>query len=495
MSDAANEPRVGKGTVFVRTEICKGCSFCIDFCPTDCLSFSKEFNPKGYHYPILSAPEACTGCDLCGLYCPDFAIYGERWKDIDERKTKGRPEEMPSAPPPAKTTGFPGPVATDPKGVLTGLHFMDGDHAACEGAIAAGCRFAAGYPITPSTEVVERFAARIPLVGGVFIQMEDELASSIAVQGAAWGGKKTLSVTSGPGLSLMMEHIGFAVMTETPGVWVDVQRGGPSTGLPTLPAQSDMMQARWGSHGDYEIIALSPNSPQECFDLMIKAFNLSEIYRCPVMFMMDEVVGHMVERVAIPPADQIQVVPRKLTAKAKDEYRVYATTSDDLVPEMTKAGAGYRIHVTGLTHDERGYPAMNSVAQDKLVRRLIRKIRDHTADLVDLREDYLADAEIVVVSYGITSRIAKSAVEDARQRGLKVGHLRPRILWPFPAARLRELCKQVKVFIMPELNMGQMVLELERAVSGLAKVVSIPHAGGSVHDPETILKKIVEVAS
>jgi 2-oxoglutarate ferredoxin oxidoreductase subunit alpha len=325
--------------------------------------------------------------------------------------------------------------------------------------------------------------------------MEDELASSIAVQGAAWGGKKTLSVTSGPGFSLMMEHIGLAVITETPGVWVDVQRGGPSTGLPTLPGQADMMQARWGSHGDYEIIALVPNSPQECFDLMIKAFNLSEIYRCPVLFMMDEVVGHMVERVEIPPADKLEVVPRKLTTKPKGEYLPFATTSEDLVPEMTKAGEGYRIHVTGLTHDERGYPAMHAAAQDKLVRRLMRKIRDHAEDLVDVKEDCLDDAEIVVVSYGITSRIAKSAVDEARQRGLPVGHLRLRIVWPFPTTRIRELCPRAKVFIMPELNMGQMVLELERAVGDQAKVVSLPHAGGSVHEPEAILKTIIEAAS
>jgi 2-oxoglutarate/2-oxoacid ferredoxin oxidoreductase subunit alpha len=496
MSDSPTPQRPGKGTVFVRTEICKGCSFCIDFCPTDCLSFSTEFNPKGYHFPVLSTPEACTGCDLCGLYCPDFAIYGERWKDIDARQGKGegKPAALPATPA-AAAKARPATVPTDPKGVLTGLHFMDGDHAACEGALAAGCRFAAGYPITPSTEVVERFAARIPLVGGVFIQLEDELASSIAVQGAAWGGKKTLSVTSGPGFSLMMEHIGLAAITETPGVWVDVQRGGPSTGLPTLPAQADMMQARWGSHGDYEIIALVPNSPQECFDLMIEAFNLSEIYRCPVMFMMDEVTGHMVERVEIPPAERIQVVPRKLTSKPKGQYLPFATTADDLVPEMTKAGEGYRIHVTGLTHDERGYPAMNAAAQDKLVRRLVRKIRDHADALVDVKEDYLDDAEVVVVSYGITSRIAKSAVDDARARGLKVGHLRLRIVWPFPAARIRSLCRTAKVFIMPELNMGQMVIEIERAVAGQAKVIGIPHAGGSVHEPEAILQHIVEAAS
>jgi 2-oxoglutarate ferredoxin oxidoreductase subunit alpha len=256
-----------------------------------------------------------------------------------------------------------------------------------------------------------------------------------------------------------------------------------------------MMQARWGSHGDYEIIALVPNSPQECFDLMIKAFNLAEIYRCPVMFMMDEVVGHMVERVEIPAATEIQIVPRKLTSKPKSEYRVFGTTPDDLVPEMTKAGEGYRIHVTGLTHDERGYPAMNPATQDKLVRRLIHKIRDKADQLVDIVEDDIADADTVVVSYGITSRIAKSAVDEARQRGLKVGHLRLRIVWPFPADRFRALCGQVKTFIMPELNMGQMVMELERAVGGKANVVSIPHAGGSVHEPEIILKKIVEVAS
>jgi 2-oxoglutarate/2-oxoacid ferredoxin oxidoreductase subunit alpha len=491
MSDVPSE-RQGKGTVFVRPEICKGCSYCIDFCPTKCLEFSKEFNAKGYHFPVLARPADCTGCDLCGLYCPDFAIYGERWKDIDARQAKG--EAVATMPPPAPKVAPRGqePEPADPKGVLTGIHFMDGDHAACEGALAAGCRFVAGYPITPSTEIVERFASRIPTVGGVFIQMEDELASSIAVQGAVWGGKKTLSVTSGPGFSLMMEHIGLAAITETPGVWVDVQRGGPSTGLPTLPAQADMMQAKWGSHGDYEIIALVPNSPQECFDLMIKAFNLAEIYRVPVMFMMDEVVGHMVERVEIPTADRIKVVPRKWTNRPVGQYKPYATTEDDPVPEMTKAGDGHRIHVTGLTHDERGYPSMNAGTQAKLVRRLLSKIRDAGDKLVDVREDGVEGADIVVVSYGITSRIAMSAVEQARQKGLKVGHARLVIAWPFPAKRMQEIAKTAKTFIMPELNMGQMVLELERAVGKTSRVISIPHAGGSVHEPEAILAAIEE---
>jgi 2-oxoglutarate/2-oxoacid ferredoxin oxidoreductase subunit alpha len=384
-------------------------------------------------------------------------------------------------------------VHADPKGVLTGIHFMDGDHAACEGALAAGCRFVAGYPITPSTEVVERFAARIPLVGGVFIQMEDEIASSIAILGGAWAGKKAMTVTSGPGLSLMMEHVGLAAITETPCVIVDVQRGGPSTGLPTLPGQADMMQAKWGSHGDYEIIALSPNSPQECFDLMVKAFNLAETYRVPVFFMMDEVVGHMTERVVIPLPEEIDVVDRKWTAKKPGEYRAYQTDSD-MIPEMVKAGDGYRIHITGLTHDERGYPAMNPQAQDKLVRRLVDKIRTNRDRLVDVREDGVEGADVVVVSFGITSRVAAAAVEMARRKGVKVGHLRLVIAWPFPAKRIKELAGSAKAFVVPELNMGQMVLEVERAVAGKAAVISIPHAGGTVHEPDTILARIMEAA-
>ena len=313
-------------------------------------------------------------------------------------------------------------MKADPKGVLTGTHFIDGDHAACEGALAAGCRFVAGYPITPSTEVVERFASRIPLIGGVFIQLEDELASSIAIQGAAWGGQKVMTVTSGPGLSLMMEHIGYAAITETPCVFVDVQRGGPSTGLPTLPAQADMMQVKWGSHGDYEPIALCPNSPQECFDLMITAFNLAEQYRVPVFFMMDEVVGHMTERVVIPDASTIEITERRWTRQPPGQYKAYATNGD-MVPEMVKAGDGYRIHITGLTHDEKGYPAMNPPAQKKLIDRLLGKIRDNREQLIDVRSEHVEDADIVVVSFGITSRVAGPAIEEARRQGLKVGHL------------------------------------------------------------------------
>ena len=382
-------------------------------------------------------------------------------------------------------------MKADPHGVLTGIHFMDGDHACCEGALAAGARFASGYPITPSTEVVERFAQRVPTVGGSFIQMEDELAASITLQGAVWGGAKAFTVTSGPGFSLMMEHIGYAAMTETPCVFVDVQRGGPSTGLPTLPAQSDMMQARWGSHGDYEIIALCPNSPQECFDLTIKAFNFAEEFRVPVMFMMDEVVGHMTEKVVIPPADQIDVVPRKHTRKPVDEFLPYATNGD-LVPEMAHAGEGYRFHVTGLTHDERGYPNMTPKMQQKLVNRLLNKVRNAADRIALFEEENTANADVIVVSYGITSRVAQRAIDMARNRGLKVGKLRLITVWPFPENKIRELAGRTKAFVVPELNLGQMVREVERAAGGKARTIHVPHAGGSVHHPEDILAAIQE---
>lgn len=385
------------------------------------------------------------------------------------------------------------PMKADPRGVLTGVHFMDGDHACCEGALAAGARFAAGYPITPSTEVVERFAARIPTIGGLFIQMEDELAASIAILGAVWAGAKAFTVTSGPGFSLMMEHVGLAVMTETPCVIVNVQRGGPSTGLPTLPAQGDMMQARWGSHGDYEIIALSPNSPQECFDLTVRAFNLAERFRTPVMFMMDEVVGHMTEKVVIPPAEEIEIYPRRYTSKPPGEYKPFEPC-EDLVPEMVRAGAGYRFHITGVTHDERGYPVITPEAQDKLVRRLKEKIRRAAGELAFYEEEATDDADVIVVSYGITSRVAQRAIDLARAKGIRVGKLRLITIWPFPDDKIRELARRTGAFVVPELNLGQIVREVERAAAGAARTYSVPHAGGTVHRPEQILSVIEEAA-
>jgi len=384
-------------------------------------------------------------------------------------------------------------MKADPRGVLTGTHFLDGDHACCEGALAAGCRVAFGYPITPSTEVVERISSRLPEVGGVFLQMEDEIASSIAIQGAVWGGARSMTVSSGPGISLMMEHVGLAAMTETPCVFVNVQRGGPSTGLPTLPGQADMMQARWGSHGDYEIIAIAPNSPQECFDLVIHAFNLAERFRVPVMFMMDESVGHMTEKVVIPPAEQIEIEPRRFTTDPPEKYLPFAA-GPDLVPPMPPVGKGYRFHVTGLTHDERGYPVMSAEAQEKLVRRLVDKIRTRTDEITQCQEFMTEDAEVLLVAYGITSRVVQRTLQLARQKGIKAGLFRPVVVWPFPEKRLRELAQKAKAVVVVELNYGQIVLEVERTVCGCTPVRLVPHGGGALHDPEQVLAVVEEVA-
>jgi len=383
-------------------------------------------------------------------------------------------------------------LKADPINVLTGVHFLDGDTACAEGALAAGCRFFAGYPITPSTEAAERISERFPLVGGIFIQMEDELASMAAIIGASWAGAKSMSVTSGPGFSLMMENLGLAVMMETPCIVVNVQRGGPSTGLPTMVGQADVMQARWGSHGDYEIIALSPNSPQETFDFTIKAFNLAERYRVPVLVLMDECVGHMTERVVIPPAEEIELEPRRFTKLPPEKYLPYHPNAD-LVPEMIKAGDGYKIHTTGLTHDERGYPVMSAEAQHKLVKRLVEKIRLNAAAIYDITEVNVDGAEVIVVAYGITSRVAQPAIEMANQKGTKTGFIKLNTVWPFPTERFRKIAQNVKAFVVPEINMGQIALEVERAAAGQAITIPIPHAGGSVHKPEDIYKVIVEV--
>lgn len=381
---------------------------------------------------------------------------------------------------------------SDHQPVLTGVHFINGDIACAEGAIAAGCRFFAGYPITPATEIAERMSERLPPLGGIFIQMEDEIASMSAILGAAWGGLKTMTATSGPGFSLMMENIGLGIMTETPCVVVDVQRGGPSTGLPTLVAQGDMMQARWGSHGTYEIIALCPASPQEMFDLTILAFNLSEKYRLPVLVMADEVVAHMTEKVVIPPPSKINLVPRKYTKSSPAKYQPYKTDKT-LVPEMVKAGSGYHIHITGLTHNEQGYPATDAETQEQLVKRLSDKIRINRNDIIRVEEKYLDDAEIVIIAYGISARVALRALELARPMGIKVGLLRLITAWPFPEERIRQLAGRVKAFVVPELNYGQISREVERAVADRAKVLLIPQMGGDIHNPAEILETIKSV--
>jgi len=381
---------------------------------------------------------------------------------------------------------------TSPR-VREGVHFMGGDFACAEGALAAGVDFFAGYPITPSTEICEHLAQRLPQVGGKFVQMEDELASIAAIIGASAAGARSLTATSGPGFSLMMENIGLAAMMEVPCVIVDVMRGSPSTGLPTGVGQGDIYQARWGSHGDYAVIAYCPSSPQECFDLAIEAFNAADKYRVPVFIMMDEVIGHMTEKVVIPPASEIPFTPRKRPGlrPGDSEYLPYMA-DEDIVPPMAHAGDGYTIHMTGLTHDERGYPALNAEAHEKLCNRLIDKIRLNASKIVMHEDILLDDAETVVVAFGCTARSARQAVNLARRQGIRAGLLRPITVWPFPQERIRELIAtgRVKQFVVPEINLGQVGREVERLTQ--LPVRRVNRAGGAMITPETILEAIVQ---
>ena len=382
------------------------------------------------------------------------------------------------------------------KGYLTGEHFMLGDHACAEGAILAGCRFFAGYPITPATEIAERMSVRLPQISGKYVQMEDELASMNAVLGASWAGVKSMTATSGPGFSLMMENLGLGIMLETPCVLVNVQRGGPSTGLPTLVGQQDMMQARWGSHGDYEIIALCPSSPQELFDLTIRAFNLSEQFRTPVLVMTDAEVGHMTEKVVIPPLEEVEIVNRPQIKRGDlepDRFRIYRSDPKGkagYVSPMVKAGEGYRIHVTGLTHDERGYPAMNAEANQWNVSRIMEKINANREEIIQVEKSKLRGAQVVVVSYGISARTSLWPIEQARKEGIKVGYLRLVTVWPFPDEIIGKLAEKVDAFIVPEINMGQISREVERCAQGKARVIGVNKPGGDILDPDDVLGAI-----
>ena len=373
--------------------------------------------------------------------------------------------------------------------VLTGEHFVTGDVACAEGALAAGCRFFAGYPITPATEVAEHISARLPEVGGTFIQMEDEIASMAAVIGGSCAGVKSMTSTSGPGFSLMMENIGLAICTETPCVIVNVQRAGPSTGLPTQGAQGDMMQARWGSHGHYEIIALAPSSPQEIFYQTITAFNLSEIYRLPVLIMTDEIVGHLSERVIIPEEKVIKTVSRPKPKGRKDRFKPFKPDNNYVAP-MAIAGDGYNIHVTGLTHDEKGYPVMTVEAQDEMMARLMGKVQQNLHDIIRTEGYRLDDAEIVIVSYGVSARTSFAAVDEAREQGIKAGLLRLITVWPFPEDQVRTLAERVKGFVTVEINLGQIHLEVERHAGGKVPTFLVGHPGGAIIPPERVIETL-----
>jgi 2-oxoglutarate/2-oxoacid ferredoxin oxidoreductase subunit alpha len=384
---------------------------------------------------------------------------------------------------------------TDPSPrVLTGSHFMDGDTACAEGAMAAGCLFFAGYPITPSTEVAERLAWRLPDAGGAFVQMEDELGSIMAILGASWAGARAMTATSGPGFSLMMEAIGLGVMTELPCVVANVQRGGPSTGLPTLVGQADVMQARWGTHGDIQTIALAPSSCQEMFDLTVRAFNLADRFRHPVFVMADEAIGHLTERVVIPEAAAIPRIPRRQPmAPPGPGFEPFRPFDDTLVSPVPGPGEGYTVHVTGLTHDVRGYPATDAETHNMLVRRLSAKITDFASEVTDVEYDGLDDAEIAVVAYGSTARTARRAIAMAREAGVQAGLVRLISLWPFPEAEIRAVAERVGAIVVAELNLGQVRLEVERAAQRVP-VVGAHHAGGTIMPPDIIVKAILEAA-
>jgi 2-oxoglutarate ferredoxin oxidoreductase subunit alpha len=371
--------------------------------------------------------------------------------------------------------------------------FTMGDIACAEGALSAGCRYFGGYPITPATEVAEWMARRMPALGGAYVQYEDEIASITSVIGASWTGTKSMTATSGPGISLMMEAIGLAVMTETPLVIVNIMRGGPSTGQPTKGQQGDIMQAKWGSHGDYQIIALTPASVQEMFDLTVQAFNLSEKYRVPVFVLADETVGHMRERLVIPDEKDLKLEYRKQPTVDPSEYLPFKA-DDDLVPPMAVFGSEYQFYITGLTHDERGYPTDKEAPQIKLVTRLSNKILNNADKIIDLEQFMLDDAKIGVIAYGTPSRSAKKAIKDARAEGIKAGMLRLKTVWPFPEDAVAQLASEVDHIIVAEQNLGQ-IYHMVRAEAAPTPIHLMTKPAGMPQLPTEIFDKIKEIDS
>ena len=369
---------------------------------------------------------------------------------------------------------------------------MQGNEAAVEGAIAAGMRFFAGYPITPSTEIAETCALRLPQEGGKFIQMEDELASIAAVLGASAAGMKAMTATSGPGFSLMQENIGYGAMAEIPCVIVDVQRCGPSTGLPTSPSQGDYMQAKWGTHGDHPVIALSPASVRETYTLIIRAFNLAEKYRTPVIFLMDEIVGHMREGVELPDPHTLIINQRKMSFHDGANKQCYFVPEGQYVPAMKPFGQGERYNITGLAHDESGFPVNSSEIAGKLIGRLLDKVEKNADDICRVEELDMDDAETAIVCFGGTTRAVRDALSAARAAGKKVGMFRPITVWPFPEKQLRARLPQLRSILMVEHNHGQMLQEVLRTVSGALPVDFLGRIDGTVISPEDILAKLEE---
>lgn len=366
---------------------------------------------------------------------------------------------------------------------------VQGNEACVRGTLAAGCRFFAGYPITPASEIAELMSSWLPKVQGTFMQMEDEIASISAIIGATWGGLKSCTATSGPGFSLMQEGIGYAVVTETPCVIINVMRGGPSTGQPTLSAQQDVVQAKYGSHGDYEIIALCPSSVQECFELTVKAFNLAEKFRVPVIILSDEIVGHTREKLLVPA--EVHVRERQRPKGPPDRYLPYAADSSGLLDGMPTFGQGYNLLIDGQLHYEDGNRAGHDpIASGRLMERLCRKITNHAEELVDIDSAYLDDAETVVLAYGSVARSALSATKMARAEGLKVGFIKLKIIWPFPDQFIKDAIRNAHTIIVPEMNIGRIVHEMERLTHDGQQIRSASKLGGNIHTPQEILAVI-----
>ncbi len=371
---------------------------------------------------------------------------------------------------------------------------MQGNEACVEGAIAAGMRFYAGYPITPSTEIAEVSALRLPQVGGKFIQMEDEIASIACAIGASTTGTKAMTATSGPGFSLKQENLGYACLAEIPLVVVDVQRSGPSTGLPTSPSQGDVMMARWGTHGDHPVIALSPSSVRETYELAIRCFNLAEKYRTPVLFMMDEIIGHLREGVELPEPGSFEIINRKEPETFGPKTPAYHLEKGELVPVMTNFGHGERYNITGLLHDETGFPTNNNQIAGELVTRLMRKIDENYEDIVRVEEIDTEGADVIIFCYGGTLRAALSAQKAAQEKGIKCGIFRAITLWPFPERELEALIRKgVKKIVVAEHNYGQMLREVERVAKGRVEIGFVGKVNGTVIMPDEILAKVAEV--
>jgi len=369
------------------------------------------------------------------------------------------------------------------------IKLWEGNHLVAEAAIVAGCRFFAGYPITPSSEIAEYMAVRLPQVGGTFVQMEDEIASMGVIIGASLAGVKSMTATSGPGFSLKQENLGFACIAEIPVVVVNVMRGGPSTGLPTHPSQMDVMQARWGTHGDHWIIALAPAFIDEIFWATVRSFNLSEKYRVPVVLLLDEILGHMHEGFRIPDESEIEIVDRAKPTVPPEEYFPYDDSKGD-VPPLAPFFTGYRYNVTGLNHDKSGFPTTNPHLIQRDMERQRRKIYNNLDDILWWSEYKLDDAEIALVAFGSIGRSSQAAVDLAREEGIPVGMFRPITLWPFPEDQVRALATRVKRILVPEMNMGQLVLEVERVVAGRCEVVPVNKVGGVPIDPPEIVEAI-----